>query len=132
MHELAAQLEVSQVLLDLNALPDVPVYDQIWLTASFMPAVLKLPLKQVVIALSPRRVYNQLVVEGVLSAASWLIRFDVQFFAQAEPGLAWLTDDSPRLPELLREWAARPDAAPSPTDELAEPRVPYGQPTTAG
>ena len=127
MHEIAAQLQVSRVLLDINALPDVSVYDQIWLSASFMPPVLRLPLAQVVIVLSPQRVYNQLVVEGVLAAASWLIRFDVQFFAQAELGLAWLTEDSPRLPALLREWAASPDGASS--AELAEPCVPYGQPT---
>jgi hypothetical protein len=124
--EMAAHLEVGRVLLELNALPDIPVYDQIWLSTTFMPAVLKLPLKQVVIVLSPRRVYNQQVVEGVLTAVAWLIRFDVQFFAQPESGLAWLTDESPRLPALLREWATNCGKDLPATDELAEPRAPYG------
>jgi hypothetical protein len=66
----------------------------------------------------------------VLSAVAWLIKFDVQFFAQSESGLAWLTDDSPRLPALLSEWAATcGEDAPTP-DELAEPRAPYSQPNS--
>ena len=128
--EMAAQLEVGRVLLELNSLPDIPVYDQIWLSASFMPSVLKLPLKQVVIVLSAQRVYNQQVVEGLLLAVAWLIRFDVQFFAQPEAGLAWLTDDSPRLPALLHEWAATCGEDAPASDELAEPRAPYGQPNS--
>ena len=127
LSELAAQLAVGRVMLELNALPDVPVYDQLWLTTSFMPAVLKLPLRQVVIVLSPRRVYNQHVVEGLLMAVSRFIRFDVQFFAHAEPGLSWLTDDSPYLPALLREWAEGCGAVAPAADEVGEPLVPYGQ-----
>ena len=125
--DVAAQLEMSRVLLELNALPDIPVYDQIWLTTNFMPSVMKLPLKQVVIVLSARRVYNQQVVEGVLAAVARFIRFDVQFFAQPDAALAWLTDDSPRLPNLLREWAKNCPTVASPTDELAEPRAPYNR-----
>ncbi len=130
--EVAAELAVGRVLLDLNALPDVPVYDQLWLTTSFMPAVLKLPLRQVVIVLSADRVYNQHVAEGLLMAVSPFIRFDVQFFPQPEFGLAWLIDDSPRLPELLREWAEGCGASTLEADEIDEPRVPYGQFDAAG
>jgi hypothetical protein len=129
--EMAAHLEVGRVLLELNALPDIPVYDQIWLSTTFMPAVLRLPLQQVVIVLSPQRVYNQQVVEGVLMAVAWLIKFDVQFFPQPEAGLAWLTDESPRLPALLREWATTCGQDLPATDELAEPRAPYGLPAGA-
>jgi len=84
-------------------------------------------LQQVVIVLSPRRVYNQHVVEGLLMAVSRFIQFDVQFFAQPEFGLAWLTDDSARLPDLLREWAEGCGAVAPAADEVSEPRVPYGQ-----
>lgn len=122
------QLGASRVVLELNAMPDIPVYDQIWLSTTFMPALLRLPLKQVVVVLSARRVYNQQVVEGVLAAAAMHILFDVQFFAQAETALAWLTDDSPRLPLLLREWAASCGASMPDTNEVAEPRPPYGRP----
>jgi hypothetical protein len=132
LSELAAELAVGRVMLELNALPDVPVYDQLWLTTSFMPTVLKLPLKQVVIVLSAKRVYNQHVVEGLLMAVSPFTRFDVQFFRQPEFGLAWLTDDSPRLPGLLREWAEHCGAMVPAADEVGEPHVPYGQLDAAG
>ncbi|MBO2033188.1 hypothetical protein J4D99_17450 [Siccationidurans ginsengisoli] len=128
LREVITQLGASRVVLELNAMPDIPVYDQIWLSTTFMPALLKLPLKQVVVVLSARRVYNQQVVEGVLSASALNIRFDVQFFAQAEAAMAWLTDDSPRLPALLREWAGSCGASAPATDEVAEPRAPYNQP----
>ncbi|MGI4762169.1 MAG: hypothetical protein ACRYF0_15785 [Janthinobacterium lividum] len=121
------QLGVGRVVLELNAMPDIPVYDQIWLSKVFMPALLKLPLQQVVVVLSARRVYNQQVVEGVLAASAMSILFDVQFFAQPEAALAWLTDDSPRLPALLREWASGCGSHEPATDEVAEPRAPYGR-----
>jgi hypothetical protein len=125
------QLGVSRVVLELNAMPDIPVYDQIWLSTAFMPALVKLPLRQVVVVLSARRVYNQQVVEGVLAAAAMSILFDVQFFAQPEVALAWLTDDSPRLAFLLREWATSCGPSISTTNEVAEPRPPYWRPTSA-
>jgi hypothetical protein len=125
------QLEAARVVLDLNEMPDISVYDQIWLSTTFMPALLKLPLKQVVVVLSERRIYNQQVVEGVLSASALTIRFDVQFFAQPEAAMAWLTDDSPHLPALLQEWASsRCGALTRSADEVAEPRPPYGPPSS--
>ncbi|QKG58061.1 hypothetical protein GKZ68_16395 [Hymenobacter sp. BRD128] len=128
LQSVITQLEAGRIVLELNAMPDIPVYDQIWLSTNFMPALLKLPLKQVVVVLSARRIYNQQVVEGVLAASAMNIRFDVQFFAQPEAALAWLTDDSPRLPALLREWAGSCGALAPTTDEVAEPRPPYGRP----
>jgi hypothetical protein len=121
------QLGPGRIVLDLNAMPDIPVYDQIWLSTTFMPALLKLPLKQVVVVLSARRIYNQQVVEGVLAASAMNIRFDVQFFAQPEAALSWLTDDSPRLSALLHEWANSCGATTQIIDEVAEPRSPYGR-----
>lgn len=126
--EVVTQLEAGRVVLELNAMPDISVYDQIWLSTTFMPALLKLPLRQAVVVLSARRVYNQQVVESVLAASALNIRFDVQFFAQPEAALAWLTDDSPRLPALLREWASSCGASAPATGEVAEPRAPYNRP----
>ncbi len=125
LRSVITQLGVGRVILELNAMPDIPVYDQIWLSKVFMPALLKLPLQQVVVVLSARRVYNQQVVEGVLAASAMSILFDVQFFAQPEAALAWLTDDSPRLPALLREWAGGCGNVGPVPDEVAEPRAPY-------
>ena len=131
LHKIITQVGVSRVVLELNAMPDIPVYDQLWLSTTFMPALLKLPLKQVVVVLSAQRVYNQQVVEGVLAAASMSILFDVQFFAQSEAALAWLTDDSPRLPLLMREWASSCGSHTLDTNEVAEPRPPYRRPGPA-
>lgn len=116
---------VGCMLLDLNALPEIPVYDQLWLSTVFVPAMLTLPLRRVVIALSPKQVYNHQVIEGLLLAVHLLIRFDVQFFAQPEPGMQWLNDYSPRLPALQWEWSQQPGPTPSKTDEVAEPRPAY-------
>jgi hypothetical protein len=35
-----------------------------------------------------------------------IIKFDIQYFPQPEPGLKWLADYSARLPELQAEWDA--------------------------
>ena len=127
LQKLTAQLQVGRILLDLNTLPEVSVYDQLWLSTVFMPSVLLLPLRQAVVVLSPKNVYNHHVVEGLLLAVAPLIRFDVQFFAQPDAGLQWLTDYSPRLPDLQREWQQGGPAPPE-TDEVAEPRPSYQPP----
>lgn len=120
LHDIMRQLAVGRIVLELNAMPDIPVYDQMWMSSNFMPGLLKLPLQQVVVVLSARRVYNQHVVEGVLSAAAMHIKFDVQFFTQADTAMAWLTDDSLRLPWLLREWAGSCGRLAPPSDEVTE------------
>lgn len=125
LRDIMQQLGVARIVLELNAMPDIPVYDQMWMSTHFMPGLLKLPLQVVVVVLSARRVYNQHVVEGVLAASALHIKFDVQFFTQPEAAMAWLTEDSPRLPLLLREWAGSYGAPAKPSDEVAEPRAPY-------
>ncbi len=125
LQKLLAHRGVGRVLLDLNALPEISVYDQLWLSTVFMPSVLILPLRQVVIALSPKNVYNHQVIEGLLLAVHLLIRFDVQFFAQSDAGMQWLTDYSPRLPVLQWEWSQQRGPTPCKTDEVAEPRPGY-------
>ena len=122
---LVAQLGVGRVVLDLNELPDISVYDQLWLSTNFMPSLVTLPLRQAIIVLSPKQVYNHQVIEGLLMAVQLLIRFDVQFFAQANSAMQWMTDYSPRLAYLQQEWNQHcPPTAPT-TDEVAEPRLGY-------
>ena len=122
--ELVRRLEVGRVLLDLNTLPDISVYDQLWLSKNFIPSLLTLPLRQVVVVLTAKRVYNQHVVEDLLGAVSLQIRFDLQFFAQPDAAMHWLTDYSPRLPALLIEWVQHCARA-SQADDVADPRAYY-------
>ena len=125
LQKLVARLGVARILLDLNTLPDISVYDQLWLSKGFIPSILVLPLRQVVVALSPKNVYNHQAVEGLLLAVHLLIRFDMQFFAQPDAGMQWLTDYSPRLVDLQREWSQQRGAIPPQSDEVAEPRPGY-------
>ncbi len=125
LRKLVAKLGVGRLVLDLNMLPDIPVYDQLWLSTVFVPSVLTLPLRQVVIVLAPSNVYNHQVVEGLLLAVQLLIRFDVQFFAKPDAAMQWLTDYSSRLPVLQWEWDQQGGPTPPKTDEVAEPRLGY-------
>jgi hypothetical protein len=125
LRELIKQTRAVRIILELSTMPDVSVYDQLWLSTSFMPALLKLPLKQVVIVLAAQCVYNQHVVEGLLAAVATTITFDVQFFAQPEAAMSWLTDDSPRLPALLAEWNSSCGNALAARTNVAEPLAIY-------
>ncbi|TDN36135.1 hypothetical protein A8B98_09320 [Hymenobacter sp. UV11] len=123
--KLLAQFGVGRALLDLNTLPEVSVYDQLWLSTVFMPSLLLLPLQKVVVVLSPKNVYNHQMVEGLLMAVQLLIRFDVQFFAQPDAAMQWITDYSPRLPILQQEWNQHCAPTSRNTDEVAEPQASY-------
>lgn len=125
LQRVLTHIGVGRVVLDLNALPDVPVYDQLWLSTSFMPALMKLPLRQMVVVLTGQRIYNQHVLEGLLAAVAKTIPFDVQFFANAEAAMAWLTDDSSQLPGLLTEWASGCGIGHNAISEAAEPAARY-------
>ena len=98
------QLQVHHLLLNMNTLPDISVYDQVWLDTHWMPAVVKSVLKRVVLVNHRRRVHNQLAIESLLMQVSPSIQFDIQYFPQVAAGLHWLSDDSDRLPALLAEW----------------------------
>ena len=104
--KIAQALAVRHLLLDMNTFPDISVYDQVWLGAHCMPVLVKPPLERVVLAISRRRVHNQLALDSLISMSRPFIRFDIQFFSAALPGLHWLCDYSDRLPGLLREWDA--------------------------
>lgn len=109
--ELADQLSSERVLLDLNQLFDLPVYDQLWISATLLPRGLRLPVRQVVVALPESNHYNRQVLEFLLRQYQnmrHLLAYppcDIQFFGQADAALDWLTDDSPRVADLLAEWA---------------------------
>lgn len=102
--DLIQQSGALHLLLELNDLPDVPVYDQLWLSTTLLPQLVKLPVRQVVIILTGQRVYNRHVLESLLLQFQNHIRCDIQFFTQAEPALDWLTSNSPRVPMLVAEW----------------------------
>lgn len=109
--ELVQQRGSLRLLLELNEQPDVPVYDQLWLSTTLLPRAVQLPVRQLVIILSEKRVYNRHVLESLLTQFQLQIRADIQFFTQPDAALDWLTDNSPRVPELLAEWQQRLDSA---------------------
>ena len=102
--QVSQQLQVHHLLLNMNTLPDISVYDQVWLGTHWMPAVVKSVLERLVLVNHRRRVHNQLAIESLLMQISPSIQFDIQYFPQVAAGLHWLSDDSDRLPALLAEW----------------------------
>jgi hypothetical protein len=109
------ELGMQNLLLNMNTFPDISVYDQMWLGVNWMPGIVRLPLQRVVLVNNRHRIHNQLAIESMLALMRPLITFDVQFFPNPTSGIAWLSDFSPRLPEVLAEWEAvhapGPDAA---------------------
>ena len=122
--QLSQQLQVRHLLFNLNALPDISVYDQLWLSTHWMPAVVKSPLQRVVLVNHRRRVHNQLAIESVINQAKPGIRFDIQYFEQPGPGMHWLSDYSDQVPALLAQWEAvhGPNALPAPGKPAARPQ----------
>lgn len=122
---LIQRLRVRHVLLDMNTMPDISVYDQVWLGANWTAKALSTSLERMVLVISRRRVHNQLAIDSLIALARPFIKFDIQFFSGAVPGLHWLSEYSSRLPTLLAEWDAvhGPDF-PQPGG-LSEPRSFY-------
>ncbi|MDO7850913.1 hypothetical protein [Hymenobacter convexus] len=104
--KLVNQHSIRNMLLEMNTFPDISVYDQVWLGVSWMPVLVKLPLERVVLAINRRRVHNQLAIDSLIALFRPFIKFDIQFFSTATPGLHWLSDYSDRMPGLLAEWDA--------------------------
>lgn len=105
---------VKNMLLEMNTFPDISVYDQVWLGVSWMPVLVKLPLERVVLAIHRRRVHNQLAIDSLIALFRPFIKFDIQFFSTALPGLHWLSDYSGRIPDLLAEWNTMHSLGPTP------------------
>jgi len=128
LHKLAYRLQPTHALLSLNDLPDISAYDQIWLGAQWLPKAERLALRQAVVVLDTKQVYNQQAIETLLSFGRHQPQLDFQFFRQAAAGMQWLANDSVRLPVLFSEWAAT-YGPPSPNASVAaEPLPHYGRP----
>lgn len=106
------ELGMRNLLLNMNTFPDISVYDQLWLGANWMPGIVKLPLERVVLINNRHRIHNQLAIDSMLALVRPFIKFDIQFFPNPSSGMRWLSDFSPRLPEVMAEWDAvhAPDA----------------------
>ncbi len=123
--KLAKEIQMTRFLLDISSLSDIPVFDQLWLSTHFMPVLLELPLRRVVVVIGSNNIYNQHVVEELLMAVRPLIRFDVQYFTQADGGMYWLTDNTSGLRALLAEWEQNPNYDSPDLGEVNEPRADY-------
>lgn len=102
----------QRVLFDLSALFDLPVYDQLWLSATLLPRALRIPVQQVAVILPERATYNRQVLEFLLRQYQNMRRVmslppcDVQFFTHIDEGLDWITDSSPSVFNLQAQWHA--------------------------
>lgn len=124
--KLADGLDVRHLLFDMNTFPDMSVYDQLWLSINWMPGLVKLPLERAVLAINRHRVHNQLAIDSLIALSRPFIKFDIQFFPTAIPGLHWVSDYSERLPALQAEWDAVYGPTPLPiSGSLAEPPAFY-------
>jgi hypothetical protein len=103
------ELAVDQLLIDMNSVPNLPLADQLWLGDHWMPALVALPLKRLILVISSVQIHNQLAIDALHDLVKPSIRFESQYFADMESALDWATDSSPRLPALHAEWAARYD-----------------------
>jgi hypothetical protein len=106
---LLQELAVDQLLLDMNSVPNLPLADQLWLGDHWMPALVALPLKRLILVISSVQIHNQLAIDALHDLVKPTIRFESQYFADMESALDWATDSSLRLPALHAEWAARYD-----------------------
>jgi hypothetical protein len=122
---LCHQRQVRHLLLNMNAMPDISVYDQVWMSTHWMPAVMKSQLERVVLVNHRRRVHNQLAIESLIAQAQPSIRCDIQYFPQPRTGLHWLSDYSDRLPALLDEWDAVHGPNPPGTPAVRAPYRPH-------
>ncbi|WP_019949648.1 hypothetical protein [Hymenobacter aerophilus] len=104
---LAHEHAIRHLLIDMRTVPLLTVYDELWLGAHFMPALMTLPLQRLVLIIGSHQTYHQLAVDALHDLVKPAIRFDAQYFDDPATALNWLTDDSPRVPALLAEWAAR-------------------------
>jgi hypothetical protein len=104
LQQLAKELRISKALIELDTLPDISAYDQLWLGSNWLPRLQQLSLQQVVVVLGSGQVYNSQAIEMLLTTGRIPFSFDIQLFTQASPAMHWLTDDSPRLPALLAAW----------------------------
>ncbi|OGX88765.1 hypothetical protein BEN47_08450 [Hymenobacter lapidarius] len=105
--ELARQLSVRVLLLDMNTVPNISVADELWLGTHWMPGIVQLPLQHLVLAIDSSRVHNQLAIDALHDLVQPAIRFESHYFSDADSAMHWLADATGRLPGLKAEWEAR-------------------------
>lgn len=102
--DVARQRAVSHIVLDLHHLPDIDVLDQTWISLTWFPKIVALPLQQVALVIPPRDLYNHMVVENILWIERSQIDSDIQFFSETKEALLWITAESPLLPAFQCAW----------------------------
>ncbi|MFD1468342.1 hypothetical protein ACFQ48_08905 [Hymenobacter caeli] len=105
--DLAHRLGLRRLLIDMNTVPDLPVADQLWLGAHWMPGLVQLPLQHLVLVIDQSRVHNQLAIDALHDLVQPAIRFDAHYFSDPESAMRWLTDGTDDFPALMAEWRAR-------------------------
>lgn len=105
--ELLQELQVRQLLLDMNSVPNLSLDDQLWLGDHWMPSLVALKLERLVLIIATDRIHNQLAIDALHDLVQPAIRFESQYFSDADSALDWMTNNSARLPALSAEWAAR-------------------------
>jgi hypothetical protein len=125
LQQLAKELRITKALLELNTLPDISAYDQIWLGTNWLPRLQQLPLQQAVVVLGSEQVYNSQAIEMLLTMDKVPFSFDIQIFNQSSPAMHWLTDESPRLPALLAAWHTAYGPALPPMRSTTGPKAAY-------
>jgi hypothetical protein len=103
---LLAELNIRHLLLDMNSVPNLDLPDQLWLGDHWMPGLLALDLKQLVLAIGGTQLHNQLAIDALYALVQSSIRFDSHYFPDATLAFDWLADGSPQRAALEAEWAA--------------------------
>ncbi|GAC1376231.1 MAG: hypothetical protein NVSMB30_21280 [Hymenobacter sp.] len=104
---LARRLAVRTLLIDMNTVPNIPVADELWLGAHWMPGIVQLPLEHLILVIDSDRIHNQLAIDALHDLVQPAIRFESHYFSDARSALYWLTEGTGRLPALLAEWQGR-------------------------
>ena len=101
---LARELVVRALLIDMNSMPNISVSDELWLGANWMPGIVQLPLEHLILAIDSNRIHNQLAIDALHDLIKPDIRFESHYFADATLAVHWLSEGTGRLPALLAEW----------------------------
>ncbi|TGD83288.1 hypothetical protein [Hymenobacter wooponensis] len=104
---LAQTLRVQVLLLDMNTVPNISIDDELWLGTHWMPGIVQLPLRHLVLTIDGSQVHNQLVVDALHDLVQPAIHFESHYFPTPEAALEYFAEGTNRLPQLLAEWRAR-------------------------
>ena len=104
--DLARQLAVRVLLIDMNTVPNISVEDEFWLGAHWMPGIVQLPLEHLILAIDTAQQHNQLAIDALHDLVQPAIRFESHYFSDADSAVYWLAEGTGRLPALLAEWNA--------------------------